>query len=294
MGPAAAGELNRFVVWLALPALVFHILANTSWQQLWQPGFVGTFLIACLSVFAFVLIQRLVSGKPLVDASVDGIAASYPNTAYMGFPLCLLLFGEEALLPTSIASIIVVCVLFSLAIILIETGLQAERKPHKLLLKVMAALVKNPLIVAPAAGALVSICGFKVPASADTFLKLLGAAASPCALVSLGLFLAEKREKSSTEQVSNTHASFTKVPLFLTTCKLLLQPVLTWWLGAKIFGLSTSMLHIAVVLAALPTGTGPYMLAEFYRRDALVTSRTILMSTVLSLITLTILMILMR
>src|ERR1700744_4753265 len=37
LGPAAASELNRFVVWLALPALLFHTMAHATWQQLDQP-----------------------------------------------------------------------------------------------------------------------------------------------------------------------------------------------------------------------------------------------------------------
>jgi predicted permease len=47
---------------------------------------------------------------------------------------------------------------------------------------------------------------------------------------------------------------------------------------------------MAVLLAALPTGTGPFMLAEFYRREAHITARTILLSTVGSLVSLTVLM----
>jgi predicted permease len=41
----------------------------------------------------------------------------------------------------------------------------------------------------------------------------------------------------------------------------------------------------ATLLAALPTGTGPFMLAEFYNREAAVTSRVILISTVFSILT---------
>jgi predicted permease len=40
-----------------------------------------------------------------------------------------------------------------------------------------------------------------------------------------------------------------------------------------------------VLLAALPTGTGPFMLAEFYRREAGITSTVVLASTVVSLAT---------
>jgi hypothetical protein len=47
---------------------------------------------------------------------------------------------------------------------------------------------------------------------------------------------------------------------------------------------------MAVLLAALPTGTGPYMLAEFYGREARITSQTILLSTLGSLVSLSLLL----
>src|SRR5579875_2688333 len=87
LGPASASELNRFVVWLALPALLFDTMAHATWQQLYQPAFVVTFSIACAGVFVLILAVRLASGRHLADASVDAIAASYPNTGYIGFPL---------------------------------------------------------------------------------------------------------------------------------------------------------------------------------------------------------------
>ena len=44
--PASANrDLNRFVVWIALPALMFHIVATTDWKQLWN----GDFVIASLA-----------------------------------------------------------------------------------------------------------------------------------------------------------------------------------------------------------------------------------------------------
>lgn len=179
LGPTAASELNRFVVWLALPALLFDTMAHSTWHQLDQPAFIATFSIACAGVFVVVLLARLASGRHLADASVDAIAASYPNTGYIGFPLGLLAFGRASLTPTTIATIIVACVLFALAIVLIEIGLQSERAPHRLALKVLASLGRNPLIVSPIVGALVSAAHVAPPASVETFLKLLGGAASP-------------------------------------------------------------------------------------------------------------------
>jgi malonate transporter len=286
LGPTAASELNRFVVWLALPALLFDIMAHATWHQLYQPAFVATFALSCAGLFVLILAARLLSGRHLADASVDAIAGSYPNTGYIGFPLCLIAFGPVSQTPTTIATILVACVLFAIAIVLIEIGLQSERAPHRLALKVLGSLARNPLIVAPIVGVLVASVHVTLPQSAETFLKLLGGAASPCALVSLGLFLAEKREVKA-------GAAKADASLMLTGTKLLLQPALTWWLAARVFSLSPLLVEMAVVLAALPTGTGPFMLAEFYRREAHITSRTILLSTVGSLVTLSLLLLFM-
>jgi malonate transporter len=281
LGPNSASELNRFVVWLALPALLFDTMARATWEQLYQPAFVVTFSVACAGIFALILVMRLLNGRHLADASVDAIAASYPNTGYIGFPLGMIAFGQASLTPTTIATILVACVLFAGAIVLIEVGLQTERTPHKLGLKVLGSLARNPLIVSPIAGALFASLHVPLPPSAETFLKLLSGAASPCALVSLGLFLAEKRPSESGTR---------GLAWLLTLVKLIVQPALTWWLAARVFRLSPALVEMAVVLAALPTGTGPFMLAEFYEREAHITSRTILLSTVGSVVTLSLLL----
>ncbi|OZI20249.1 transporter [Bordetella genomosp. 9] len=277
---AACVELNRFVVWLALPALLFKLMAHASWTQLYQPGFVATFGLASAMVFAATLAWRLRAGRHLADASVDAIAASYANTAYIGFPLIVALFGDAGIVPTTVATLMVVSVLFAIAAMLVEVGLQTERRPHKVGLKVLRGMSRNPLIVAPLAGALAAASGLRLPAPAESFLNILGAAATPCALVCLGLFLAEKRPAARTPSAS----------LVLTAGKLVVQPALTWWLAARVFMLPGPLAQMAVLLAALPTGTGPFMLAEFYRREAFVTARTILLSTVGSLVSLTVLL----
>jgi hypothetical protein len=63
------------------------------------------------------------------------------------------------------------------------------------------------------------------------------------------------------------------------------HPVIAWVLARAVFGLSPLLTHVAVLLAALPTGTGPFMLAEFYHREAEITSAVILISTVVSIVT---------
>lgn len=280
LGPTAASELNKFVVWLGLPALLFDIVARSSWSELYQPGFIAVFGLATGAGFVLVFWLRRRSGRPVADAGVEAIAASYSNTGYVGFPLALLAFGASSQTQAMLASLIVVCALFAIAVVIIETGLQGGDLRPETLRKVAASLCRNPLLVAPAAGVLVAACHWQVPVPAETFLKILGAAASPAALVSLGLFLAEKREARGERHV----------PLVLTAVKLVALPLACWWLAVDVFHVAPQSANMAVLMAALPTGTGPFMLAEFYKREAVVTSQTILCSTLLSLVTLSFLL----
>ncbi len=284
LGPHATRELNRFVVWLALPCLLFDIVAHARWSDLWQPGFIAAFAGGSFAVFALTLAVRWRKRRPLADAAIDGLNAGYANTGFIGFPLAAAVFGPPALTPTLIAAILTVCVLFGVALILVETGLQGEGHPARIIGKVCLSLCKNPLLVAPVAGAVVPLLGLHLPAPAESFLKLLGGAASPCALVALGLFLADKREGGAEAPISGT--------VLLVALKLVLQPLLTWGLAVFVCHLPPALTAICVVLAALPTGTGPFMVAEFYQRESAVTARVILVSTVLALVTLPVLLVL--
>ncbi len=263
MGQTAASELNRFVVWLALPALLFDIMANSNWSALYLPDFILVYLIGSVGLFVLVLIWRLKQGVPLADASIDSVSAAYSNTGYVGFPLLFLVFGASSQVPTTIASIIVVSIVFAMAIILIETGLQAEASLRLKIKNVLKAVFLNPLIVSPIAGMLFALTSWQLPQGVETFLTLLSGAASPAALVSLGLFLADAVASSN-----NNTAAARQTAWQLTAIKLIAQPLLVAWLALSVFEMDYELAMMAILLAALPTGTGPFMLAEYYRREA--------------------------
>ncbi|WP_219060692.1 AEC family transporter [Pseudomonas sp. UMAB-08] len=276
LGPNAASEINRMVVWLCLPALLFTATATATWEQIWHPGFVLAFTGSTLAMFVLTLLLRWKKSGHFADASIDALSASYANTGYIGIPLCIMVLGPEGLEPALIASLLVVCVLFGLALVCIEIGLQSELRVHRIVLKVLLALAKNPLVVSPILGACWAYTGAPLPGPLEKFLSLLGAATTPCALISLGLFLAQKQQGPR------------QGATMLVLIKLIAHPLLTWFLVFRVFHLPPLWANSALLLSALPTGTGPFMLAEYYRREASVVSSTILISTLGSLVTLSI------
>jgi len=141
---------------------------------------------------------------------------------------------------------------------------------------VVLSSLSNPIIFAPALGAILNMLDARLPVPIDTPIKMLALTASPCALVALGLFIASQRPTENDSPATKS---------WLIGLKLLGQPLITWVL-AWLFALPHGVRQLAVVLAALPTGTGPFMRAEAQGRMAGMTSSVILTSTILSIATL--------
>lgn len=272
----ATHHLNLYVVWLALPALLFQAMATTPWEELYQPGFIAASMGSMLIVFlAYMVWQKKTS---LADRSINSLSASYSNTGYMGLPLCSLVFGPEGLTAAIISMILTACVLFALSIVFIEFGVQSSPKLSETLRKTALSLVKNPLIAAPILGGLVAATPLSIPAPLLEFTRLLGASASPCALVTIGLFLAQTDNKCMQSGTTTVLA-----------LKLLLLPALTAVLAFYVFDMPPVYKQAAVLLATLPTGTGPFMLATLYKRNSQLVSQVIFLSTVISVLSISLL-----
>lgn len=316
----AAVEINRFVVWLALPAQLFQFTSGQGWHASIHPGFVIAFSAGTFAIYFALLLWRRYQQDSWQQASFYSLTGSYANTGYIGIPLCLLAFGEPGMAPSVIGCLIVVCVLFGVAMIFVEIGRNHQQGFSNIVWVVFKSLVTNPLLVAPVLGVIVSSAELQLYGPFHQFMFYLGAAASPCALVSIGLFLYQKRtqlqggggrrqgeaelssfknsanksvNKSANQSVNNfVHSLELKDAWFLSVIKLLVQPFIVWVIAGPIFHLPDFWLSAAVLLSAIPTGTGPFMLAQYYQaeEEGALISRVVLFTTLGSVITLSILL----
>ncbi|CAB3695546.1 AEC family transporter [Achromobacter kerstersii] len=282
LGPGATDALNRYVVYLSLPALLFRAMTQVDLAHMAHWGFVGAFAGGIAVTFLVAFLPGRGADKntrrALTDRSIEGLAASYANAGYMGIPLCLALLGADSLAPATFTTLLTASVLFGFAIALIEFDRQQTPNAAATLIKVGRALTRNPLLAAPVLGLAWASTGVALPEGIDRYVALLGASASPCALVTIGLFLAQTQTASAGPGV-----------LRLVLGKLLLQPAVTAVLAFYVFSMPPLWAWTAVLMSALPIGTGPFMLANMYGRDARVTSRAILVSTVASVLTVSLL-----
>lgn len=266
--------LNKFVIYLALPAQLFDAMSHARLSDLAQPGFYWAFSIGMLATAGLHTFLARKNKSPQTDKIIQSMTAAYSNAGFMGIPLSLIVFGKAGLSPAIITTLFTVSLLFALTIMWIEMTRLDQGRFGSVMLKVGLALIKNPLLIAPILGICWSALDLSMPSAIDRYINLLGEAATPCALVAIGLFLA-----------ANPIRGFDHSVLRIVFLKIGFQPLLTALLAFYVFDMPRMWAQIAILSSALPVGTGPFMMAQIYQRDASASAQAILISTLCSVIT---------
>src|SRR3954464_8755176 len=120
--PQATDSLNRFAIYLALSALMFLAMSKITPDQVSQVGVALAFAGGIAVTFALGFGLSRWRGRPVANASIEGLDAGYSNVGFMGIPLCLLVFGPSSLPAAVIATLFTACVLFLFSIVLIEVS----------------------------------------------------------------------------------------------------------------------------------------------------------------------------
>jgi predicted permease len=249
---------RRVVDWLllrlALPALVFDVIANAPSADLgnWPFFLTLTFGTYCAFAIAFT-VSALRHGGDIRTASVDGAIGSHGALTHIGPALILLAFGQAAALP-----LVVVIVLDALLIRLLLPALWAvdgrDRQPvGEVLKRIWALVVDQPMFPAALAGAALAFAGIGVPLGIDQAASLLGSAAAPLGLIGLGLALASigAREGASALQWN---------PALVT--KLVVHPIVVYLLLSWAGNFDDAWMYAALLIAAVPPAAGLHTLAR--------------------------------
>jgi malonate transporter len=275
LGESSSEALNAFVYWFALPPVLFLSMASVPVREIFDWPFIWTLLggMAIVAIPSLVLARTLFRNS-LSGVTLHGLTGVFANTGYMGIPLFLAAFGPEGALPAVIATAVNNAVLLGLTILLIEMDGGSGPSPFRVFANAVGAVVRGPLFLAPLAGILWSWSGLGLPEPASNFFALMGAAAAPCALFAMGLFMVGKPITSGASEVG-----------WMVFVKLIAQPLVTWWLAVEVFALDFEMTRGVVLIAALPTGALAFVVAQKYGIFVQRCSAAILVSTIVSVLT---------
>ena len=275
--PAIPG-LNAFVLFFALPCMLFRFGSSTPIAQLLDPVVAGVYVLCALVVVGgTVALTRARMGWN--DAAFGALVAAFPNTGFMGVPLLVALLGAQAAGPAILTMLVDMLLTTSLCIALSRLDGAGTHGMAVALRRALRGMLTNPMPWSIALGALASALQWRLPGPLDKTVAMLADAASPVALFTIGAVLARSQMNQHDRVAVRDY-----VPIALA--KLFIHPVLVWLAGwaAIRMGLPLSpFAHTALTLAAaLPSASNVSLLAERFGAHNGRIARIILVSTALA------------
>ncbi len=273
-GEAATAALTKFVFYFALPAMLFRFAATLDIAHIWDGALAAAYLSGTVAVYVLATAVGWVRRLDIPTNAVEAQCSVIGNVGFLGLPMLAVLLGDAAVGPMILILSIDLIVFSSLIVILI-TGSRDGRMSLSVLRTIGLGLIRNPMIVAISAGLVWSSTGWSIPAPANDFLLILGAAATPGALFAIGASLASK----SAERI--------EIAGWLSFAKLVLHPVAVALTAVYLFPLDAFTFAVVVACAAMPVAGNVYILAQHYGVAPQRVSASILLSTAVSVVTLT-------
>jgi hypothetical protein len=280
--------LNGFVLFFALPCMLYRFGSTTPIAELLNASVAGVYLLCGLVIVAFSIALTMNARIRWNDASIGAMVASFPNSGFMGVPLLVALLGPAAAGPTILTILVDMVVISSLCVALSRLdsdGDSGEGGPRAVLVagrKALRGVVGNPMPWAILLGAAASAAQFTLPGPVQTTVWLLADAASPVALFTIGAVLARS-------QIQANHPMPLSDYLPVVLIKLLLHPLLVLLVGLAAIQLGVPLdpfaLTVMVLVAALPSASNVSLLAERLGADNGRIARIILVTTVVAFFT---------
>ncbi len=281
---SAIPGLNAFVLYFALPCMLFRFGNSTPVLELLNPAAFLVWLVSALLIVLVAVAFSLNARVGMKDAAFGALVAAFPNTGFMGLPLLAALLGPAATAPMVTTMLVDLFVTSSLCIALAQAATAAQdggRGARAAAVRALRGALSNPLPWAIALGALGSAFGFKLTGPLDVVVRLLADAATPVALFTIGAVLFR-----AGQHVHGRTALADFVPMALV--KLFLHPLLVFMLAmaARSLGASMSVSQVVVLTltAALPSASNVSLLAERFGADNGRIARIIMTSTVLAFV----------
>ena len=279
---AAVPGLNGFVLYFAVPCMLYRFGASTPVADMLSPVIIDVYAASALMMVALTIVITKRGAIGWNDASLGALVAAFPNTGFMGVPLLAMLLGAASAGP-AIATILVDMLLTtSLCVALSRldgAGIDGAKRAAK---QALGRVMGNPMPWAILMGAFASGFEIKLWGPIDQTVALLADAASPVALFTIGAVLARS-------QMQSAHPMPLSHYMPAAVLKLIVHPLLVLGGGllAQVAGLPLDpfALTCIVLVAALPSASNVSLLAERFGADNGRIARIILVTTVAAFLT---------
>lgn len=232
--------MASFVLYFAVPAVIFSNVAKMDFSSLFDPRFIGVYASATLgSILMGFALARWGMKRKALHSAVLAVGIATPNSLFIGLPILVQVFGE---IPPVFAMAVMVenLLVVPAGLILMERA-ASDGQSGVNWRAVGIRVIKSPLILSILAGVTVALSGLGIPVIFDKMLTMLAQAAGAAALFVIGGSLVGK---SVQEAGADT--------LLVTTGKLILQPTLAFIALMFVPGLDDVSRITILLLCAMP------------------------------------------
>ena len=289
-GKADMKMFGKFVIDIALPALLFNALASRPLAEVFRPAYLLAYTVGSLALLLGALFwARRVQGKGLTESAYVAMGMTCSNSGYVGYPVMLLVFGPLAgvilALNLVVENLIKLPLLFALA----DAGAHEGERPTLglALWHTARRLARNPMIMAIMAGFLVSMLGWQLPSVISRTVNLFASASGGLALFIIGGNLVGLQVKGLRSQVAGIALGKLVLHPLAVSMAIMLLPLM----GLPALG---GELRTAAVLSAAMPMLGIYSLLAGRHGFEGFSAAALLATTASSFITLSTILWLMR
>jgi malonate transporter and related proteins len=282
----AISGLNSFVLYFALPCMLFRFGSQTPIGQLLDASAVGVYLLCALALVALSVRTSLNARIRWNDSAFGALVAAFPNTGFMGVPLLVALLGAAAAGPAILTMLVDLVVTSSLCIALSRLDSADEHGAAEAARKALKGMALNPMPWAIVMGGVASALQVQPVKPVMQTIGMLADAASPAALFTIGAVLARSQYVAAREE----HAPLPPgdyLPVVLT--KLVLHPLLVFGAGSAAIALGVPLdrfaLKVMTLVAALPSASNVAVLSERFGADTGRIARIIMLTTAAAFLT---------
>ncbi|MDD3406709.1 MAG: AEC family transporter [Methanomicrobium sp.] len=263
-----AGGLSSFLVNISLPCLIIISMQIPLDEEIFG-NTMNIFIIAAVFYaisFAFAIIVPRYLVRSDLERGVYRFMLVFSNLGFMGIPVSMAMFGEEAAFYASLFMLPFGLLVFSAGILMLRPDMGRFCEPKIFL---------NPGIVASLLGLLFFFSGYRIPDPFFSIIDILGSMTTPLAMVVVGALLA----------AMPVSEMFTDSKIYIMSAFRLLVIPLALYIVIRPFVNDPLILGVPVILAAMPVAANAVLLAEEYSVDSNAASKGVFISTILCVIT---------
>ena len=273
MGNDWSHVLNEFALKVGLPVLIFSALSKVPFSFSEQADLLLSNSIFILVSQALALLVGKLLGLKKQMFKTLFICFSFGSVAYLGIPILTQVYGEPIIPTTTLIIAIYLFWVFTIEIGYLDYSM-AKRK-RDIVGTILKNLIRNPLLISVLLGILVGTLQIKLPGILTKSMDMIIAAVTPTVLIVIGLFIGKSRFGKLKEWLPI---------LAFASLTLIILPTL-FYFGVKLFGYPPKQFSTSIIQAAMPLAITPFALADKYDLDKTFIARSIVLSTIFSVLT---------